>query len=83
MFPDSFFAPDSRIDSFGGSEFSGLYSGGLGGIGGGNSGFSSSGRGGLDTDARRPGQADRADDDADEGGAVVVDSVPTPSVRSR
>ena len=47
MFPDSFFAPDSRFD-FGASEFSGLNSGG----GGLRSGFSPSGSGALGADWR-------------------------------
>lgn len=74
---DSFFAPDSRLDSFGTSDFSGLHSGGLG-IPAARSGFSPSSNGALNRSGRgtRPAQ----DIEGDDGGAVVVDTVVSTSI---
>jgi len=64
LFQDSFFAPDSRLDGFGSSEFAGL-SGTSHGTSAGRNGASGMGSG-------RPPRRTRGDDD--EVGAVVVES---------
>jgi hypothetical protein len=81
LFQDSFFAPDSRLDSFGSSDFSGLHAGGFGNNGTSRSGFSSSGNGALNGSDRTPAPA--ASPQADDGGAVVVESSEPASSRSR
>ncbi|MDQ6629948.1 MAG: DUF2726 domain-containing protein [Pseudomonadota bacterium] len=82
VFQDSFFAPDSRSDNFGGSDFSGLQSAGPVGVAGtSRADFATSGNGGRngsDRESRTP-----RDRDADDGGAVVVDSLTPPPVHSR
>ena len=78
MFPDSFFAPDSRFD-FGASEFSGLHSG----SGGLRSGFSPSASGALGSDWRnvRNVAAAAVPAEVEEGGAVVVENDAAASAR--
>lgn len=75
LFQDSFFAPDSRLDSFGSSDFSGLHAGGFPAPGASRPGFSPSGNAALN--GAGPAAAPSGHD---EGGAVVVDSAaPSPS----
>jgi hypothetical protein len=81
LFQDSFFAPDSRLDSFGSSDFSGLHSGGFSESGGPRSGFSPSGNGALNGGGRSP-QPAGSPEAEDGGGAVVVDASASSSSRS-
>jgi hypothetical protein len=80
LFQDSFFAPDSRLDGFGNSE-----PGGLPPIPAAEpperSSFAPGGSGMLNGNGKMPQRA--GGDEADEGGAVVVDSVTTTFSRSR
>jgi hypothetical protein len=79
LFQDSFFAPDSRFDGFGNSEPGGLPPIPLAEpaspppsfVPGGNGVLNGNGSGKMPLRSR--------DDDADEGGAVVVDSLTRPS----
>ena len=79
LFQDSFFAPDSRQDGFGNSEFSGLPPE-LATAVAARTG-SHSGNGALNGNGRMPHRA--SSESADEGGAVVVDPGATAFARSR
>lgn len=80
-FQDSFFAPDSRLDGFGNSEFSGLPPEVLAAATAARSGFGHSGNGALNGNGGTPHRANG--DDSGEGGAVVVDPAATAFSRSR
>ena len=79
LFQDSFFAPDSRQDGFGNSEFSGLPPV-LATAAAARTG-SHSGNGALGGNGRMPHRA--SSESADEGGAVVVDAGASAFARSR
>jgi hypothetical protein len=77
LFQDSFFAPDSRLDSFGNSEFASLPPAALAAAAAARTG-SHSGNGALNGHGRTP-----RGDDGDEVGAVVVDPAIPAFSRSR
>ena len=81
LFQDSFFAPDSRQDGFGNSEFAGLPSAALAAATAARSGFHHSGNSRLNGNGREP-ERPRGED-GDEGGAVVVDPETPAFARSR
>ena len=81
LFQDSFFAPDSRLDGFGNSEFSGLPPAVRAAATAARSGFAHSGNGALNGNGRVSQRA--KSDDGDQGGAVVDDPVVTAFSRSR
>ena len=81
LFQDSFFAPASRQDGFGHSEYSGLSPAVLAATAA-RSGFSPSGNGALNGRGATPSPS-RAEDGDDGGGAVVVDTAAATFARSR
>jgi hypothetical protein len=71
VFQDSFFAPDSRLDGFGNSEFSGLSSSALAAV--------TAARGNSHRHASPPAPAPRALPSAEGGGVVVETAAPAVS----
>ncbi len=82
LFQDSFFAPDSRQDGFGNSEYSGLSPAVLAAATAARSGFSPSGDGTLNGSGATPPRA-RGENGEDASGAVVVDPAAAAFARSR